>query len=137
VNSASAVPFIAGVGQPPAPAGGVIVDGLYHATRVEGFGNATASGRRLTIAVLDGGTQFIWAGDVLDATATTAALSFRADTHVTPAGTQIAFTVDCSSSTPSPIPPSLDYTASSDQLVLMLTANGATSVTTYTRAGCE
>jgi hypothetical protein len=86
--------------------------------------------------VLDGGTRFLWAGDVLDATAMTTALSFRADTHVAAAGTQLAFTVDCSSSIPSPIPPALGYTASGDQLVLMLTSNGVTSVTTYTRAGC-
>jgi hypothetical protein len=136
-NSASPIPFTAGVGQPPTPAGGTLNDGLYHATRVEGFGNASASGRRLTIAVIGGGTQFIWAGEVLDAMAMTTVLSFRADTHVAPAGTQIGFTVDCSSSTPSPIPPSLDYTATGDQLVLQLTSNGATSVTTYTRTGCE
>jgi hypothetical protein len=135
-NAASAVPFTAGVGEPPVPAGGAIIDGLYHATRVEGFGNAAPSGRRLSIAVLDGGTRFIWAGDVLDATATTTVLSFRADTHVAPAGTQLAFTVDCSSTTPSPIPPSLAYTATGNQLVLLLANNGATSVTTYTRTGC-
>jgi hypothetical protein len=136
VNSAAAIPFTAGVGAPPAPAGGAITDGLYHATRVEGFGNATPSGRRLTIGVLDGGTRFLWAGDVLDAAAATTALSFRANTHVTPAGTQLAFTVDCASSTPSPIPPSLDYTATAGELVLSLTTNGATSMTTYTLAGC-
>jgi hypothetical protein len=136
VNSAPAVPFTAGVGAPPAPAGGTIIDGLYHATRVEGFGGAPPSGRRLSIAVLEGGTRFIWAGDVLDATAMTTALSFRADTHVAPAGAQLAFTVDCSSMTPAPIPPSLGYTATSDALVLVLPNNGATSVTTYTRVGC-
>jgi hypothetical protein len=135
-NSASAVPFTAAAGAPPAPGGGVIADGLYHATRVEGFGGATAAGRRITIDILEGGTRFLWAGEVLDATATTTLLSFRADTHAAPAGSQIAFTVDCSSSTPSPIPPSLAYTASGDDLVLSLTNNGATSVTTYTRAGC-
>jgi hypothetical protein len=136
-NSAAAVPFTAGAGAPPHPAGGVIADGIYHATRVEGFGGAPAAGRRITIDVLDGATRVLWAGDVLDAAAATTVLTFRADTHAAPAGTQIAFTVDCSSSTPSPIPPSLDYTASGDQLVLSLTNNGATSVTTYTRAGCQ
>ena len=136
MNSAAAVPFTAGTGAPPTPAGGVITDGIYHATRVEGFGGAPAAGRRITLAVLDGGTRILWAGDVLDAMATTTVLTFRADTHVAAAGAQIAFTVDCSSSTPSPIPPSLGYTASGDQLVLQLTSNGATSVTTYARAGC-
>jgi len=135
-NGATAVPFTAATGTPPAPMGGTIADGVYYATRAAGYGSATPAGRKLTIAILDGATRMLWAGDVLDASGTTTSLSFRADATAVVSGTQIAMTTTCSSASTSPLPAALDYTATSSGLVLSLTMNGATSVTTYARQGC-
>jgi hypothetical protein len=136
VNSAHAVPFTARSGTPSTPMGGVILDGLYVSTATEGWGAVSPAGRRITIVVLGGGTQMLWTGDVLDATGATVTLSFAANAHAAASGNQIAFTVDCSSSSPSPIPPALTYTASATQLILSLLNGADTSVTTYTRTGC-
>jgi hypothetical protein len=136
VNSAHAVPFTARTGTPPTPAGGTIRDGVYVSTATEGWGAVSAAGRRITIVVLGGATQMLWKGDVLDATGATVTLSFAANAHIAATGTQIAFTVDCSSSTPSPIPPALTYTATASQLILSLNSGADSSVTTYTRTGC-
>jgi len=135
-NGAAAVPFTAGTGTPPTAMGGPIDDGVYYATQASGYGSATPAGRRLTIVILGGGTQMLWAGDVLDATGTTTSLSFRANATASVSGTQISMTTTCSSASTSPLPPALDYTAPAGQLILSLTSNGATSVTTYTRQGC-
>jgi hypothetical protein len=136
VNSAHAVPFTARTGAPPVPSGGPIVDGVYVSTATEGYGAVTPAGRRITLVVLGGASQILWTGEVLDATAATVTLSFAANTHASATGNQLAFTVDCSSTSPAPIPAALTYTATAGQLVLSL-ANGAnTSVTTYTRTGC-
>jgi hypothetical protein len=135
-NAALAIPFTPGVGAAPAPAGGAIQDGLYEATRTEAYGAATGGGRRITFVITGGATRMLWAGEVLDATGATVTTSFRADTTIAVAGSRLSFTVDCASSTPSPIPPALDFTAAGQTLVLSL-ANGSTvAATTYTRRGC-
>jgi hypothetical protein len=136
VSSAQAVAFTARTGSPPAPTGGPIADGVYVATAAEGYGAATPGGRRITIVVLDGATQILWKGEVLDATGATVTLAFAANTHTSASGNQINFTVDCTSTTPSPIPAALTYTATPNQLILSLTNGATTSVTTYTRTGC-
>jgi hypothetical protein len=139
VNAAPSVPFTMGTGSPPAPAGGAILDGLYEATRAEGFGSVTPSGRRLTLVILDGATRMLWAGDVLDAAATTVTTSFRANATMTASGSQIAIAADCSSTTPSPspLPAALGYTASGNTLLLSLIgSDGSGAVTTYARRGC-
>lgn len=136
VNSAHAVPFTARTGTPPTPIGGTILDGVYVSTATEGWGAVSPAGRRITIVVLGGATQMLWTGEVLDATGAAVTLSFAANAHAAATGSQIAFTVDCSSSTPSPIPPALMYTATSTQLILSLNNGADSSVTTYTRTGC-
>jgi hypothetical protein len=136
VNSAHAVPFAARTGSPPAPAGGVIVDGVYVSTATEGYGAITPSGRRITLVVLGGATKMLWTGDVLDAAGVTVSLSFAANTTMSASGNQITFTVDCASTSPSPVPPALTYTANPTQLILSLTKGADTAVTTYARTGC-
>jgi hypothetical protein len=136
VNSAQAVPFTARTGSPPVPSGGAIADGVYVSTMIEGYGAVPPAGRRITIVVLGGATQIFWTGEVLDATGANVTVSFAANTHASASGNQIAFTVDCTSTSPSPIPPGLTYTATADRLILSLTNGADTSVTTYTRTGC-
>jgi hypothetical protein len=136
VNSAHAVPFTARTGSPPAPIGGPIVDGVYVSTATEGWGAVAPAGRRITIVVLGGATEMLWTGDVLDASGAAVTLSFAANARSAAVGNQITFTVDCSSTSPAPIPPALTYTATSNQLVLSLTKGSDTSMTTYTRTGC-
>jgi len=136
VNAAQAVAFTARTGSPPAPAGGPIADGVYVATAAEGYGAAPPGGRRITIVVLGGATQILWNGEVLDATGATVTLAFAANTHTSVSGNQINFTVDCSSTTPPPIPAALMYSATPGQLILSLASGANTSVTTYTRTGC-
>jgi hypothetical protein len=135
-NNAQAVPFTMRNGTPPTPAGGTIRDGVYAATAAEGYGAVTPAGRRLTLAVTGNATQMLWTGDVLDATGATVTLSFTANTHIATAGNQVSFTVDCASSSPSPIPASLTYTASGDQLIMSRATGADVAVTTYTRMGC-
>jgi hypothetical protein len=135
-NDARAVPFTAATGTPPAPGGGTLVEGVYFATRAEGYGSATPAGRRLTLVILGGGTRMLWAGDVLDAAGGTTTLSFRATAAVTVSGSHLNVSTTCSSISPPPLPAVLAFTASGDQLVLSAETGGATSVTTYQRQGC-
>jgi hypothetical protein len=135
-NAATAIPFSQATGTAPAPAGGTIQDGLYEATRTELYGATTGGGRRITFVITGGATHMLWAGEVLDATGTAVVASFRADTSIAVSGTSLAFTLDCTSSTPSPIPPALDFTATGQTLVLSLVTNNGLAVTTYTRRGC-
>jgi hypothetical protein len=135
-NGATAIAGTAAVGAAPTPAGGAIVDGLYEATKTEVYGGAPSGGRRLTLVVTGGGTRVLWAGEVLDATGTAVTLSFRADTAVAASGTKLTLTTSCVSTTPSPLPPALDYTATPTSLVLSLANGSTTAVTTYTRRGC-
>ena len=136
VNNATAVPFAQGAGTPAVPAGGTIRDGLYEATRAEGYGGATPSGRRLTLAVLDGGTRFLFGGEVLDGAGTQVTLSFRVNANASVSGASVAFSTTCMSGASNPLPAALDFTASGDTLVMGLTSGTTTSVTTYTRKGC-
>jgi hypothetical protein len=138
MNGAAAVPFTPGVGSPPVLVGGAFGDGRYVATEAEGFGAAAPqNGRRLTILILNGGTRWLWAGDVLDASGTETQLSFRADADVAISGTTLTFTTTCSSTATSPLPASLEFTAKGTQLVLSLAMPTYTAVTTYTLSACE
>jgi len=136
-NDAPSVPFTADPGSPPSFAGGSIQDGLYYATRADGYAEAGASGRKLTLAITGGGTQFFWNGDVLDGTAQDIEESFAANATVLASGSTLALTVTCASISPAPIPASMSYTASDTILVLAaVTSGSSTSATTYTRQGC-
>jgi hypothetical protein len=131
VNQAPRVTFTARPGPPPAFAGGAIHDGVYEAVLAEGYGAMAPRGRRMTLAVSDGGTRFSWAGELLDPTGTTATASIRADAAVTVTGRELALTTLCASVSPSPLPDRMAFTATPDRLVLgFLEATGA-SVTTY------
>jgi hypothetical protein len=137
VNNATAVPFTQGTGTPPMPAGGTIRDGLYEATRAEGYGGATPAGRRLTLVVLNGATRFFFAGEVLDAAGAQTTLAFRVNATAAVSGTRVVFTTTtCMSTATSPLPPALDFTATGDNLIMALTSGATTSVTIYTRRGC-
>jgi hypothetical protein len=135
-SGAQPIAFTMRTGTPPAPAGGTILDGLYYATRAEGYGNVTASGRKLALVVAAGATQLLFGGDVLDATATTTTLTFHTNATASVSGTSIALTPTCSSVSPPPLPPSLAYTVSGSDLALALINGSDVSITTYTRQGC-
>jgi hypothetical protein len=135
-NSATAIPFTPGIGTAPTPTGGALLDGLYEAARTEIYGGTTAFGRRITLDVTGGGTRIWWVGEVLDPTGKTVMTSFRADTAVAVQGTKLAFTTNCVSTDPSPIPAALEYTTTSQTLAMSLTSSSGTAVTTYTRRGC-
>jgi len=132
-NNAPSVPFTTGTGTPPALNGGAIADGLYEATKAEGFGTVTPSGRRLTLVILDGATQMLWSGDVL----ATVLSSFTANATMAVSGNQITITPTCSSTTPAPLPPAVTYQSTATELRLALIDSGGNgAITTYTRRGC-
>jgi hypothetical protein len=136
-NNAPSVPFTTGTGAPPTLGGGTIRDGLYEATKAEGFGTVTPSGRRLTLVILDSASQMLWSGDVLDAAGSTVLSSFTANAAMAAFGTQIALTVTCSSTTPAPLPTALTYQATATELLLgLIDSGGNGAITTYTRRGC-
>jgi hypothetical protein len=135
-NGATAVPFTAKTGAAPTPMGGPIRDGLYYATRADGYGMITPSGRRLTLVVSGAGTQLLWIGEVLDPAGAAVTLSFRANASAVISGTTIALTTTCSSASMSPLPPAMTYTASGSDLSLGVINGADGAVTTYTRQGC-
>ena len=139
-NSATAIGFTPLTGTAPAPAGGTVLDGLYESTKTGSYGASTGGGRRITFVMTtlaDGTRHMLWNGEVLDATGASVTTSFKADATVTIAGTQITnSSVNCGAPSPPPLPPAFDYTVSSSDLILMLTTNGTTAATTYTRRGC-
>lgn len=135
-NSAPPVPFKSGTGPLPSPFGGQILDGLYMTTSTAGWGAVTPAGRRATLAILNKGTRFLWHGEVLDAEGENVALSYRVVASTRISGTQIEFSIDCSSVTPSPVPPTMNFTGGGAELQLMHVTGGDVAVTSYTRTGC-
>jgi hypothetical protein len=136
-NGAPSVPFSAETGAPPMFTGGQIVDGLYFATEVGGYGTTTPAGRRLTLAVTGGGTAFFWNGQLLDGTASDIEETFAANATATASGGTLTLTTTCASVSPAPLPASMGYTASATTLALaVLTGAGNAAVTTYTWQGC-
>ncbi len=136
VNSATAIPFTALTGTAPVPAGGAILDGLYESTKTGAYGATTGTGRRITFVIVEGATRMLWAGEVLDGTGTSVQASFRANAAISVSGTHINVTADCVSISPSPLPPTFDFTVSGSDLVLSLASGSTTAATTYTRRGC-
>ena len=135
-NGAPAVPFTQGTGAAPTFTGGTLRDGLYHATRAEGFGTTTGSGRKLTLLVLDGGTQFLYGGEVLDAAGGQSVGLVRMNATGAASGSSIAFSVTCMAPGTASLPTTLDYTVSGNDLIMGTTNGSVTSITTYTRQGC-
>ena len=133
-NNAPAIPFSAG-GAAPLLAGGAIADGVYHATRAEGFNDAPAAGRRMTLQVSDHGRTFAWAGEVLDAAGKTVTAPVSANATVSVSGTWLAVTTTCPAEGPSPLPSTMVFTATPTTLILAARDEQGTitSVTTYTR----
>jgi hypothetical protein len=136
-NRAPAIPYTPGGGAPML-GGGAIVDGVYHATRTEGFGDAPAVGVHLTLEVSNNGRTFAWAGDLLDAAGMIATSSLTGNATVSVSGTWLAVATTCSSATrpaPSPLSATMVFSATPTALVLAARdEQGAiTSVTTYTR----
>lgn len=134
-NTAPRVPFTRGTGAPPAAAGGSIRDGLYEATRAEGFGTAAEAGRHITIVISSGATQWLWNGEVLDAAGAQVTSSFRVNATVSVSGTRVSFTTTCMSGPTSPLPAALNFTVAGETLVLFQDGPNA-AATTYTRRGC-
>lgn len=132
-NEATPVPFTAKSGPLPVLAGGPLEDGVYQATRAEGYGAVAASGRRMTLAVSAGGTELGWSGDVLDAAGATVLASIHANARVTASGNRLDLTTICSSVSPDPLPARMAYAARPGELVLGLVEAGGGFVTTYTR----
>ena len=137
-NSATAIPFTAETGIAPTPAGGAILDGIYESTRTGSYGSTTGGGRRITFVISEGATRMLWAGQVLDmnGVATSNSPPFRANTTISVSGTSINFTVNCMSAATSPIPASLNFTVSGQDLILSLPGAAGVAATTYTRRGC-
>ena len=133
VNDAAAVLFTPGVGDAPTFTGGTIVDGLYHATKAEAWGASTGTGRRFTLVVLEGGTKFYYAGDILNAQGGVAT-SMVATATVSRSGNQLNHTIGCiSDSVQIPVE---SYTATSTELILAVVQDPVVTATTYTRVGC-
>ncbi len=132
-NQAPAIPFSPGAA-PPMLGGGTITDGVYHATRAEGFNDAPAAGRRMTLEVSNRGRTFAWAGDVLDAAGKTATATVTANATVSASGTWLAVATTCPTG-PSPLPSTMVFSATPTTLVLAARdeQGAVTSVTTYTR----
>jgi hypothetical protein len=133
-NDAPAIPFSVG-GTTPLLGGGAIADGVYHATRAEGFNDAPAAGRRMTLEVSQNGRRFAWAGEVLDAAGKTVTATVNATAHVSVSGTWLAVMTVCPSEGPSPLPATMVFSATPTTLILAARDDQGTitSVTTYTR----
>ena len=133
INDATPVLFTPGAGDAPTFTGGTIVDGVYHATKAEAWGASTGTGRRFTLVVLEGGTKFYYAGDILDDQGGVAT-TMVAITTASTSGNQLNQTTVClSGSAQIPVE---SYTATSTELILAASQGSILSVTTYTRAGC-
>jgi hypothetical protein len=130
-NSAPAVPYTANPGTPPTFTGGTILDGKYHASKVEGFGPTPGTGRKVTIVIAQNATKFYWKGEVLDATKNT---PFSAVMTATTEGNQLTQTKICSTGGVG-LPP-MNYTATPTAITLSIISGDTTFVTTYTRIGC-
>jgi len=133
VNDATPVLFTTGVGDVPTFTGGTIMDGLYHATKTEAWGASTGTGRRFTLVVLEDGTKFYYAGEILDDQGGVAT-PLVAITTASTSGNQLNQTVVCL--TGSVQIPVESYTATSAELILAASQGSVVSVTTYTRVGC-
>jgi hypothetical protein len=134
-NSAPIAAFQAGNSDPPVPYGGALLDGLYQSNNTQGWGAVPAQGRRTTLAVLGGGTQFLWNSDILDGDRNVIQ-SFRASSTAVVSGTEVLLNTDCSSVDPSPIPPAVNFTASGSELLLLVIDGGDVMLTSYIRTGC-
>ena len=133
LNDATAVLFTPGVGDAPTFTGGTIVDGLYHATKAEAWGASTGTGRRFTLVVLEGGTKFYYAGDILNAQGGVAT-SMVATATVSTSGNQLNHAIVCTvGSVQIPVE---SYTATSTELILAVVQDPVVTATTYTRVGC-
>ena len=133
-NGAQAIPFSRDA-TPPSLAGGTIADGVYHATRAQGFNDAPAAGHRMTLAVSNHGHTFEWAGDVLDAAGKRVTETVSATANVSVSGTWLAVTTTCPAQGPSPLPGTMVFSATPTTLILAARDDQGTitSVTTYTR----
>jgi len=134
VNDAASVASTAGSGDPPTFTGGTIKDGVYHATKAEAFGTTTGTGRRFTLVVLEGGTKFYYAGDILDAQGAVAT-TMVAIASASTSGNQLTQTTVCMTGS-AQIPTTESYTATGTELILSATQGSVVAVTTYARAGC-
>jgi hypothetical protein len=130
-NSAPAIPYTATPGTPPTFSGGTILDGKYHASKVEGFGPTPGTGRKVTIVIAQNATKFYWKGDVLNATQNT---PFSAVMTATTEGNQLTQTKICSTGGVG-FPP-MSFTASPTAITLSIVSGDTTFVTTYSRIGC-
>ena len=133
-NVATPVPFTPKAGPLPLFTGGPLEDGVYRATRAEGYGDVDHDGRRMTLAVSAGGTEIAWSGDVLDASGARVLASVRANARVSATGNRLDLTTLCASLSPSPLPAPMSFTARPGELVLGLVEAGGAFVTTYQRA---
>jgi hypothetical protein len=145
---AARVPFAAGTGSPPIFTGGTLVDGLYTATKAEGWNTTTGSGRQMGIVIANNGKTMLWFGQTLnadgsgDVDAGSANLAWlRGNYTLSPASANtLAVTVTCSAGT-TKAPDALLYTATSTNPPQLVLANAGAAdptvaVTTYERQGC-
>jgi len=133
-NDAAPVPFTPRSGPPPVFVGGAIEDGLYRASRVEGFGGVEPSGRRMTLEVSGNGTVLAWSGDVLGTRGETTLAKVRADARASASGNRLDLVTTCSSVTPAPLPSQLAFSAQPGVLILGLVDARGAFVTTYAKA---
>jgi hypothetical protein len=142
------VPFTVGAGSAPSFTGGTLVDGLYAASKAEGWGVTAGSGRQMGIVIGNGGKTLLWFGQTLnqdgsgDVDAGTAGLYWlrgNYDLSVVSGNTLelIQTCLDPASTTRGP--DQLLYTATAGtppQLLLANAASPSAAVTTYERQGC-
>jgi hypothetical protein len=125
-----------------------LVDGLYAAVKVEGWGVGSGQGRQMGIVIANGGTTMLWFGQTLnrdgsgDVDAGTTGLGWlRGNFSLSvDSSNTLALAQDCFIGFGLPAPTTLLYTATAtDPPQLILADTGPTptdAVVTYERRGC-
>jgi hypothetical protein len=129
VNSARLIQGVQQSGQPPAPMGMTIADGLYESSAYDLYGTGTIGTRRATLQISAGGTVFEW---VIELTTSTGPTQAHLNTRAHPVQLVLNQTSTCASPL-GRMPDSVGYTATPTQLLLIDTVGQGTYVTTYAK----
>jgi hypothetical protein len=139
------LPFTVGSGSAPSFTGGALVDGLYAATRAEGWNVSNGTGRQMGLVLGNGGKTLLWFGQILDADGNgdlesgTAVGWLRGNYDLEVGANTLDLTATCQTGSGAQAPAQLLYTAvpgNPPQLLLGSAQGQSVSLTTYTWQGC-